>query len=194
MAENYESVFLTSVQPKPGFGPFEVQPCVKCSEFGPRVTLNLYANGPECFPPGFFTRFGRSTAKNYESVFLTSLRPNDAFHRHATKIWVLSFWPSCDYFPIPVLLTNGATNGGLSKTNFLQAITFSPFFRTCLQLNSSKMWLVHTSHLLGCKGTNDRVPVYAFPHWATGLNRSCKFWQIQFCNFSCLFTPSDWET
>ncbi len=71
-------------------------------------------NGPESFPPRFFTHFGGLTAKNYESVFLTGMRPNGAFDRRATKSWVWSFWPSCDYFPLLVLLTNGATNGAVN--------------------------------------------------------------------------------
>ncbi len=68
----------------------------------------LYANG---LPLGFFTHFGRPTAKNYESIFLTVLRPNGAFDWCATKTWVPSFWRLCDYLPMSVLLTNGATNG-----------------------------------------------------------------------------------
>ncbi len=40
--------------------------------FGPE----LNASGPKSFPPGFFTHFGRPTAKNFDSVFLTELRPN----------------------------------------------------------------------------------------------------------------------
>ncbi len=39
-----------------------------------RRDLDLYANGPKSFPPGFFTHFWRLTAKNYESVFLTVVR------------------------------------------------------------------------------------------------------------------------
>ncbi len=53
--------------------------------------------------------------KNYESVFLTSVRPNGDFDQRATETRVRSFWPSCDYFPISVLFTNGATNGGLKN-------------------------------------------------------------------------------
>ncbi len=113
MAENYESVFLTGVRPTPGLGPFVVWLWINFSKFWPGKTSNLYANGPESFPPGFFTCFGRPTGKNYESVFLTVVRPSGAFDQCATKTRVRSFWPSCDYFPLSVLLTNGATNVGL---------------------------------------------------------------------------------
>ncbi len=51
-------------------------------------------------------------AKNYEPVFLTGVRSNSAFDRRATETRFWSFWQSCEYFPISVLLTNGATNGG----------------------------------------------------------------------------------
>ncbi len=47
--------------------------------------------GPESFPPGFFTSFWRLMAGNYESVFLTVMRPNGAFDQRATKIYVWSF-------------------------------------------------------------------------------------------------------
>ncbi len=47
--------------------------------------MDLYANG---LPPGFFTHFGRPMVKNYESVFLTMVRPVDVFDRCATKTWV----------------------------------------------------------------------------------------------------------
>ncbi len=36
----------------------------------------LDACGPECFPPEFFTQFGRPKAENFDSVFLTKVRPN----------------------------------------------------------------------------------------------------------------------
>ncbi len=118
MAENYESVFLTGVRPKPGFGPFVGRLWVKFSKFWRGETLDLDSNGPESFSPGFFTYFGRSTAKNYDSVFLTTVRPNGVFHWRATKTRVRSFWPSCDYFPILVLLTDGATNRRLILRKF----------------------------------------------------------------------------
>ncbi len=53
------------------------------------------------------------------------------FDRRATKTLVRSFWPSCDYFPISVLLTNGATNGrlksllSLTKLSVLLSATYS---------------------------------------------------------------------
>ncbi len=56
-------VLLTNVRPKPGFGPFEVRPLVKFSKFLPGETSDLYANGPESFPPRFFTHFGRPTSR-----------------------------------------------------------------------------------------------------------------------------------
>ncbi len=45
-------------------------------------------------------------------------RVNGGFDRRATKIHVRSFWLSCDYYPISVLSTNGATNGGLNHSCF----------------------------------------------------------------------------
>ncbi len=62
-----QMVLLTGVRPKPGFGPFEMRPWVKCSKFWPGETSDLYTNGPGNFSPGFFTHFGRPTAENYES-------------------------------------------------------------------------------------------------------------------------------
>ncbi len=85
-------VLLIGVRPKPGFGHFEVPPWVKFSKFWPEETSDLHANGPESFPPGFFTTFWRAMAGNYESVFLTIMRPNGAFDRYATKTRVRSFW------------------------------------------------------------------------------------------------------
>ncbi len=41
-----------------------------------------YVNG---IPPGFFTHFERPTAENYESVFLTVVRPIGAFYQRATN-------------------------------------------------------------------------------------------------------------
>ncbi len=49
---------------------------------------DLYANH---LLPGFFTHFGRPTAGNYESVFLTVVRPTGAFDLRATKTWVRFF-------------------------------------------------------------------------------------------------------
>ncbi len=106
-------VLLTSVRPKPAFGPFVVRLWVKFSKFWPGETSDLYANSRESFPPGFFNYFGSPTAKNYDSVFLIVVRPNASFDQRATKTRIRSFRPSCDHFPILVLLTNGATNGGL---------------------------------------------------------------------------------
>ncbi len=91
------------------FGPFEVRPCVKFSKLLPGEISDLYASGPDSFPPGFFTPFWRATTRYYESVFLTTVRPNSAFDRHATKIYVLSFWPLCDQ----ERPQKSATNGGL---------------------------------------------------------------------------------
>ncbi len=74
--KNYWSIFscdqmvlLTVVQPKPGFGPFQVRPWVKFSKFWPRDTSDLHANGPESFRPEFFTYCRRTTPENYESIF-----------------------------------------------------------------------------------------------------------------------------
>ncbi len=103
---------FTGMRPKSGFGPFVVRLWVEFSKFRLVETSDLYANGLESFPPGFFTYFGRPRAKNYESVFVIVVRPNGAFDRRATKTRVRSFCPSCDYFPMLVLLTIGATNGG----------------------------------------------------------------------------------
>ncbi len=52
----------------------------------------LYPCGAWSFFLQFFTRFERSTDENYESVFLTIVRPNDTFDRRATKTWVWSFY------------------------------------------------------------------------------------------------------
>ncbi len=74
-----QMVLLASgVQPKPGFGHFEVRPRVKFSKFWLGEISDLYANSPESFPPGFFTPFWRATAGHYESVFLTVVRPGMA--------------------------------------------------------------------------------------------------------------------
>ncbi len=80
-----QMVLLTSVQPngafdrratKTWFGHFEVRSWVTLSKFWPEETSNLYANGPESFPPRGITQFGRLTGKNFDSVFLTKVRPN----------------------------------------------------------------------------------------------------------------------
>ncbi len=128
MAENYESVFLTGVRPKLGFGflrcdhgsnfqNFDLEglrtftpmiskvslhdvllilaasrPKISIRSFYPRCDQmgqiskffpcreyfgpELDASGPKSFPPGIFTHFGRPTAKNFDSVFLTKDRPN----------------------------------------------------------------------------------------------------------------------
>ncbi len=54
--------------------------------FGCRVPLRhfgfasaLYASGAQSFSPGFFTTFWRSTAGNYELVFLTVVRQKSTF-------------------------------------------------------------------------------------------------------------------
>ncbi len=74
-----QMMLLTIVRPKLAFGPFEVRPWVKFSKFWSGETSDLYANDPESFIPGFFTHFGRPTAENYESVFLTVVWPNVGF-------------------------------------------------------------------------------------------------------------------
>ncbi len=105
MAKNYELVFLTVVRPNGAFDrratetwvrPFEVRPWVKFLKCWPGETSDLYANGPESFPTGIFTHFGRATAKNYESVFLTVVRPKPRFgpfDRRATISLSRYFWP-----------------------------------------------------------------------------------------------------
>ncbi len=77
------------------------------SKFWPVETLDLYANGPESFPPGFLTYFGFWAPHGQKFQI-------DLFDRRATKTRVWSFCPLCNYFPISVLLTNCATNGGLN--------------------------------------------------------------------------------
>ncbi len=99
-AENYESVILTGVRLNGAFDRRATKTWVR-SFWGATVgqifeilacrDSDLYANCPECFPPGFFTQFGRPTAKNYESVYSTVMRPNGAFDRRATKTWFGSF-------------------------------------------------------------------------------------------------------
>ncbi len=74
-----QMVSLTGVRPKSGFGHLEVRPWVKFSKFLPGETSELYTNGPESFRPGFFTPFWRATDRNYESAFLTVVRPNGTF-------------------------------------------------------------------------------------------------------------------
>ncbi len=78
-------VLLTGVRPKLWFGHFEVRPRVKFLKFLLGETSDLYVNGPESFPPGFFTHFWCATAGNYESVFLTIVRPDGAFDRRVTR-------------------------------------------------------------------------------------------------------------
>ncbi len=113
-----QMVLLICVRPKPGFGRFEVQPRVKFSKLGPRDTSDLYANGPESFPPGFFTPLWQATAGNYELVFLTGVRPID--------VW--SFWPLCNQ----ERSQKSAINGGLkvphntSKCNWSFATLCGP--------------------------------------------------------------------
>ncbi len=84
--ENYESVFLTCRATKCCFSPACDQNlgsvllrCDHGSNFRnfDLETSYLYANGPDSFSPGFFTDFGRPTAKNYESVFLTVVRRSE---------------------------------------------------------------------------------------------------------------------
>ncbi len=54
---------------------------------------DIYANGPLSVPLEFFAHFGRPMAENYDSVFLTIMRPNGAFDYRATNMYVRSFWP-----------------------------------------------------------------------------------------------------
>ncbi len=103
-----QMVLLIGVRPKPGFSHFEVRPWVKFLKFWPEETSDLYSNGPESFPPGFFTPFWRPTAGNYELVFLTIVRPNGTFDRRATKIYVRSFWPLCDQERLQKSVTNNS--------------------------------------------------------------------------------------
>ncbi len=121
-AENYESVFLTGMRPDGAFDRRATKTWVR-SFWGAtmsQIFKNFYQERfrtftpivPKVFFQDFFTPFWCAMAGNYESVFLTVVWPNGAFDRCATKTWVRLFWPSCDYFPVSVLLTNGATNGG----------------------------------------------------------------------------------
>ncbi len=87
----------------------------KCLLWRENFATEHDASGPESIPPGNFTHFCRPTVKKYESVFLTIVRVNGGFDHPATKIHVQLFWPSCDYYPISVLLANCATNGELMK-------------------------------------------------------------------------------
>ncbi len=72
-------VLLGGVRPKPKFDPFVMRLWIKFSKFRPGKTSDLYANGPESFPLGFLTYFGRPRTKNYESVLLTGVRPKPGF-------------------------------------------------------------------------------------------------------------------
>ncbi len=154
---------------------------VKFSKFWPGDTSVLDANGSENFPLGFFTHFGRPTAENYESVFLTVVQPNGAFDRGAAKTWARSFWPSCDYFPITVLLNNGATNGGL-------AIKMRSFLENRI-LHIYRFTEQHGSLLINSKLRLYCVTFYTFP--ASRLQR-CQspqrvFFLRQIFVWSCIF-------
>ncbi len=52
------------------------------------------------------------TAKNSNLVLVTWVQPVGTFDQDATGSHVWYFRLSCDYFPISVLSTRGATNGG----------------------------------------------------------------------------------
>ncbi len=58
-------LLLIGVRLKTVFGPFEVRPWVKFSKFWHGENSDLYVNGTESFPPGFFIHFGRQTAENW---------------------------------------------------------------------------------------------------------------------------------
>ncbi len=105
-----QMVLLTGVWPKPEFGPLEVRPWIKFLKFCHGETSDLYASGPKSFPPTFFTHFGPLGQKLRIVLF----------DRRATK-WFI--WPLCDYFPISLLLTDGATNGGLITTSLTPSAT-----------------------------------------------------------------------
>ncbi len=49
----------------------------------------LYISGALSFSPGFFTRFGRSMAKNSDLALSTGVRPNGTFDQGATRnhVW-----------------------------------------------------------------------------------------------------------
>ncbi len=86
--------------------------------------------------------FGRPMTKNYDSVFLTGVRP---------KPRVRSFRPSCDYFPISVLLTNGATNGGLKilpklVTSWKLTENFAKLSKGCF--SRSHTWSVYVQFFI----------------------------------------------
>ncbi len=95
--ENYDSVFFI------GVGPDLRSVILRCDQIGQISKFFIWreyfgpeldASGPESFPPGFYTYFGRPTAKNYDSVFLTCLRPELMFGPFEVR-WVkfLKFWP-----------------------------------------------------------------------------------------------------
>ncbi len=77
------------------------------------------AIGLEIIPSGNFPYFCRPTPENFDSVFLTVVRVHGGFDHRATKIMFRRF-DHCattiqsHYYPISVLSTNGATNGGLN--------------------------------------------------------------------------------
>ncbi len=94
-----QMVLLTSVRPKSMFGPFEVRPQVKRSKFWPGETSDLYANGVESFPPGFFTHFGRPTAKNYSFVLSTLKRVKNCREKLKPPLMQSSLQPECHITP-----------------------------------------------------------------------------------------------
>ncbi len=109
-----QMMLLTGVRQKPVFSPFMVRLWVKFSKFWPGETSVLYANGPECFSPGFFTYFGRPTAKNYNSVFLTVVRPKPGFSpfdRRATISLSWYFWPMVRLMGVNKLLFEHEARG-----------------------------------------------------------------------------------
>ncbi len=79
-AKNSDSVVLTVVRPD--------GPNSRILTWRDYFALELYASSLESFPPVFFTHFVHPTDENYESVFLTSVRPKSMFglfDRRATR-------------------------------------------------------------------------------------------------------------
>ncbi len=86
----------------PNFSPEEINSVRNLTPMVPKVSLQdflpiLGAPRPKITNRSFWPLC-------YQMVLLTGMRPNPGFR---------PFWPLCDYFPISVLLTNGATNGEL---------------------------------------------------------------------------------
>ncbi len=96
MAEHCDSVFLTKVRPNVPKTEFFYM-----ERLGETVSTPTFdESGLESFPPGTFTNFGRPTARNCDSVFLTGVRqkPGIGFWRCHQMVQNSIFFPLRDFF------------------------------------------------------------------------------------------------